>query len=61
MGDVCNSFNDYCVVGIELNCEKIDYFLYDLLMLVMVLNFVIGYENVVKVVKIVYKEGKILK
>lgn len=30
-------------------------------MLVMVLNIYIGYENVVKIVKIVYKNGIILK
>lgn len=55
------SFNIYCVSGIEFNKEKIDYYLYYFLMLVIVLNLYVGYENVVKIVKNVYKKGIFLK
>ena len=61
LGDVCNSFNDNCAVGVEPNHEKIDYFLHNSLMLVTALNSVIGYENAAKVAKTAYKEGKTLK
>ena len=61
LGDVCNSFNEHCAVGIEPNREKIDYFLHNSLMLVTALNPVIGYENAAKVAKTAYKEGKTLK
>ena len=61
LGDVCNSFNEHCAVGIEPNREKIDYFVHNSLMLVTALNPVIGYENAAKVAKTAYKEGKTLK
>lgn len=61
LGDVCNSFNEHCAVGIAPNREKIDYFLHNSLMLVTALNPVIGYENAAKVAKTAYKEGKTLK
>lgn len=61
LGDVCNSFNEHCAVGIEPNREKIDYFLHNSLMLVTALNPVIGYENAATVAKTAYKEGKTLK
>lgn len=61
LGDVCNSFNEHCAVGVEPNREKIDYFLHNSLMLVTALNPVIGYENAAKVAKTAYKEGKTLK
>ncbi|KWQ05104.1 class II fumarate hydratase [Acinetobacter harbinensis] len=61
LGDVCNSFNEHCALGIEPNREKIDYFLHNSLMLVTALNPVIGYENAAKVAKTAYKEGKTLK
>lgn len=54
-------FIDNCVVGIEVNVERINKFRDEFLMLVIVLNFYIGYDNVVKIVKKVYKEGIILK
>ena len=38
LGDVCNSFNEHCAVGIEPVPEKIDYFLHHSLMLVTALK-----------------------
>lgn len=55
------SFNEYCVVGIELNCEWISQLFNELLMLVIVLNIYIGYDKVVEIVKKVYYEGLIFK
>lgn len=54
-------FNEYCVVGIEFNCDCIIQLLNELLMLVIVLNIYIGYDKVVEIVKKVYKEGLIFK
>lgn len=59
--DVIVLFNDNCVVGIEVDEEVINENVNCLLMFVIVLNLYIGYENVVKIVKYVYKEGLILK
>lgn len=61
IGDVCVVFIDNCVVGIEVNVDRINKLWDELFMLVMVFNFYIGYDNVVKIVKKVYKEGMILK
>ncbi len=61
LGDVCNSFNEHCAVGIEPVPEKIDYFLHHSLMLVTALNRKIGYENAAKVAKTAYKNDKSLR
>ncbi|MDU7692711.1 MAG: class II fumarate hydratase [Helicobacter sp.] len=61
LSDAMDSFNKHCAVGIEPNCEKIDYFLQNSLMLVTSLNSKIGYENAAKVAKTAYKNNKSLK
>lgn len=61
MSDGIKFFYDYCVVGIEFNEKIIKENFFGFLMFVIVLNFYIGYENVVKIVKFVYKEGLMLK
>lgn len=47
--------------GIQVNEVCIDKLMKELLMLVMVFVLIIGYDNVIIVVKIVYKNGIIFK
>lgn len=61
IGDVCVSFNDKCVVGIEPNLVNIKKHLDNSLMLVTALNPHIGYENAAKIAKKAHKENKTLK
>src|SRR5216683_2625471 len=49
--DSCNSFVEYCVVGIEANREQIDHYLKNSLMLVTALAPKIGYDNAAQVAK----------
>lgn len=55
------SFNNNCVTGIRANKEKMEYNLYNSLMLVTALNPYIGYENAAKTAKKAYKENISLK
>lgn len=55
--DACHGFVDYCIVGITLNCEQIDEYLNDSLMLVTALNQHIGYDNATKIAKNAHKKG----
>ncbi len=55
--DACHGFVDYCIVGIELNREKIDEHLRNSLMLVTALNPHIGYDNAAKIAKNAHKQG----
>src|SRR5712691_5844103 len=61
LADVCRSFTDHCVVGIEPNREQIDRHLKESLMLVTALNPKIGYDNSAKVAKKAHAEGKTLR
>ena len=60
LGDVCQSFNDNCAVGIEPNYSVIQDKLEKSLMLVTALNPHIGYENAAKIAKKAHKEGTTL-
>jgi len=59
--DVCRSFTDKCVVGIEPNRERIQDNLDKSLMLVTALNTHIGYDKAAKVAKKALHEGKTLR
>src|SRR6201997_708929 len=48
LADVCNSFVDHCVIGIEVNREQVDKYVKNSLMLVTALSPRIGYENAAK-------------
>ena len=61
LGDALVSFNDRCVAGIRPNREKMEYNLYNSLMLVTALNPHIGYENAAKTAKKAYAENVSLK
>lgn len=61
LADVCNSFNDNCVTGIEANLPRIKELVDNSLMLVTALNPYIGYDNSAKIAKKAHKEGLTLK
>lgn len=61
ISDVCESFTNHCVVGIEANVENIKKHVENSLMLVTALNPVIGYDNAAKVAKKAHAENKTLK
>jgi len=61
LADVSDSFNTNAVKGIEANSERIDYNLYNSLMLVTALNPHIGYDKAAKVAKKAYAEKKTLR
>src|SRR6266404_2828092 len=61
LADVCNSFVDHCVVGIELNRETIDRYVHNSLMLVTALAPKIGYDNAAKVAKTAHHEKSSLR
>lgn len=51
----------YCLEGFIVNEKVIEIKVNDFLMFVIVLNLYIGYEKVVKIVKLVFDENMILK
>ncbi|MFA5818201.1 MAG: class II fumarate hydratase [Bacteroidales bacterium] len=61
IADDCKAFNDYCVIGIEPDLERIAGNLNNSLMLVTALNNHIGYENVARIVKKAYADNLTLK
>ena len=61
LADVCTSFNNNCVAGIEANLPRIKELLDNSLMLVTALNPHIGYDNSAKIAKKAHKEGLTLK
>lgn len=61
LGDVMQSFNDNCAVGIEPNLDVLERNLRNSLMLVTALNPYIGYENAAAIAKKAHKEGTTLK
>jgi fumarate hydratase class II len=61
LSDVCRSFADNCVVGIEANVARIDQLVAQSLMLVTALNPKIGYDNAAKVAKKPHADGTSLK
>ncbi|AWV90041.1 class II fumarate hydratase [Bradymonas sediminis] len=61
LSDMCHSFTDHCVVGIEPNREKIDEYLGRSLMLVTALNNHIGYDKAAKVAKKAFAEDTSLR
>jgi fumarate hydratase class II len=61
LADATRSFTDKCVVGIEVNVERIEQLLHESLMLVTALNPKIGYDNAAKVAKKAHAEGTTLK
>jgi len=61
MADACHSFVEHCVVGIEVNRDRIDSYVKNCLMLVTALNQKIGYDNAAKIAKTAHKDGANLR
>ncbi len=61
MSDSCDSFREFCAIGIEPHREKIAQFLRESLMLVTALSPHIGYDNSAKVAKMALHQNKNLK
>ena len=61
LGDAAVSFANNCVEGIEPNCENIERYLQQSLMLVTALNPHIGYDQAAKIAKKAHQENKTLK
>jgi len=61
MADVCRTFNDYCIAGIEPNLKRISDHLNNSLMLVTALNNHIGYEKAAKIAKEAFLNNLTLK
>jgi fumarate hydratase, class II len=56
LADVCNSFVEHCVQGIEANREQVDKYVKNSLMLVTALSPKIGYDNAAKVAHTAHHE-----
>lgn len=61
LADACHSFNEFCVVGIEPNHQKLHYYLEHSLMLVTALNPIIGYDKAAQIAKKAYHENTTLR
>uniref|UniRef100_A0A8C1N3V4 Fumarate hydratase, mitochondrial n=1 Tax=Cyprinus carpio TaxID=7962 RepID=A0A8C1N3V4_CYPCA len=61
LGDASVSFTNNCVVGIEVNTERINKLMNESLMLVTALNPHIGYDKAAAIAKTAHKEGSTLK
>jgi fumarate hydratase class II len=61
LADACDSLRTKCVVGLELNAERVDSLMKQSLMLVTALNRHIGYDNAAKVAKKAFKDGATLR
>jgi fumarate hydratase, class II len=59
--DVCRSFTDHCVKGIELNRETIEDYVKNSLMLVTALSPKIGYDKAAKIAQLADKKNLSLK
>ncbi|MEZ5978554.1 MAG: class II fumarate hydratase [Planctomycetota bacterium] len=61
LADAADSFREHCVVGTEIDRERIDALMRQSLMLVTALNRHIGYDNAAKVAKKAYADGSTLR
>ncbi len=61
LADACESFNEHCVEGIEVNKARVKQHLDNSLMLVTALNPHIGYDNAAKVAKYAHENETTLK
>ena len=61
IADSCDMFVEHCVEGIQVNREKIDWYVGNSLMLVTALNQHIGYDNAAKIAKTAHKDHSSLK
>ena len=61
LSDVCHSFTEHCVEGIEVNHQQIEKYVKESLMLVTALNTHIGYDKAAQIAKKAHQEGMTLR
>lgn len=61
LSDACHCFTEFCIEGLEVNHEQINYYLNHSLMLVTALNQVIGYDKAAKIAHKAYHDNTSLK
>lgn len=61
LADTCRSFEEFCVEGIEVNHERVDYYVSNSLMLVTALNQHVGYDKAAKIAKTAFHDNSSLK
>lgn len=61
IADSCHSFTDNCIVGLEVNEDRIDNLVNQSLMLVTALNTHIGYDKAAKIAKTAFNAGSTLR
>lgn len=61
LADSCHHFNEFCVLGIEPNIERLRFYEENTLMLVTALNSKIGYDSASKIAKHAYHHNLTLK
>ena len=61
LSDVCHSFTEHCVEGIEVNHQQIEKYVKESLMLVTALNTHIGYDKAAQIAKKAHQEGITLR
>ena len=61
LADTCRSFQEFCVEGLQVNREKVDYYLHHSLMLVTALNQHIGYDKAAKIAKTAHHDNSSLQ
>ena len=61
LGDGMRSFNEHCVVGIEVNKAQVEQYLEQSLMLITALSPVIGYDKCAEVAHLAHHDNKTLK
>src|SRR2546421_5198310 len=61
LSDSCSAFTKYCVEGMQVNRERLAYYVNSSPMLVTALNPHIGYDNAAKVAKEAMQEGIALR
>lgn len=61
LADSCRSFTEFCIEGLEVNRERVHYFVHHSLMTVTALNQHIGYDKAAKIAKTAHHENLGLK
>jgi fumarate hydratase, class II len=61
LADASASLVNHCITGIEVNCDQLDRYVHNSLMLVTALAPKIGYDNAAKVAKTAHHEGTSLR
>jgi fumarate hydratase class II len=56
LADVCNSFVDHCIAGMDVNREQVDHYVKNSLMLVTALSPKMGYDKAAKVAHTAHHE-----